>query len=184
MGERRKGGRENVIHYWNEAERLRAYTKHTHHVPHTTHHTPEKFSNSSPLELFEPKGKNQPNKTKQLNWKVEQCGERMAGLLDYTWECRRGAQTQPCRSGGDAERRSPLPTLLAPNGFGPAPPVLYFAWREWLPLPPSLRGCHSTPTSCMTHSPLHRLPFHRGHDAILVGGQSRRQHVQHHLVLL
>ena len=124
---------------------------HTHtRTPRTTYHTPEKFSNSSPLELFDPKGKNQTNKTKQLNWKVEQCGEGIAGLLGYTWECRRGAQTQPCPSGGDAERRSPLPILLAPDGFGPAPPVLYFAWREWLSLPPSLRGCHSTPTSCMT----------------------------------
>ena len=100
-----------------------------------THHAPEKFSNWSPLELFESKGK---KTTKQNSWtgkwRVSQAG----------WVASVSVR--------DGLRHSHAPLEMRLKGSCSGTCSMHFAWRKRLPLPPSL---HPTvpPTSCRTRSP-------------------------------
>ena len=116
------GGREGKGRRENAVERGRE-----------TRHTPEKLSISSPLELFEPKGKTN-KQNKQLNWRVS--GALVCWVCAPEWDvCVGGAALRPRPAPLEVLRpgKAPLYILLAPARR--APPGLYFAQREQLPLP-------------------------------------------------
>ena len=146
------GGREGKGRRENAVERGRE-----------TRHTPEKLSISSPLELFETKGKTN-KQNKQLNWRV-------SGAL-VCWVC--APEWDVCGGGRCSDPDLPLWRCCGPERlhctFSWLPPgkhLLACILHRGNSFPcPFLRGCHST--------------FRPLHDSLTIAPPPRPQGTWHH----